>query len=75
MSDPTNDFRVTEPPACVGCHGPNHGSVNVERLCLIAAVEALRAERAELLEELAPIRRIRAEVAALAPSHVNARGK
>jgi hypothetical protein len=43
MNDPTNDFRVEEPPACEACGGKAHGSINVERACVLAHLRTARA--------------------------------
>jgi hypothetical protein len=57
---------------CPACHGPEHGSEGVARACLVhhlslarhvADTQRARADRLEV--ELAPVRRIRAEVARL----------
>jgi hypothetical protein len=75
--DPTNDWKVKSPNPCEGC-GSHHGGPTAEILCLRAwrAHWQARAETAEtraghlaeevreLKEELAPIRKLRAEVAA-----------
>jgi hypothetical protein len=42
MNDPTNDFRAEEPPPCEACGGKAHGSVNVERACLLAHLRTAR---------------------------------
>lgn len=67
MPDPTNDMRAEPDPHCIAC-GHHHGSVGAHIRCL--EVHLIRAQN-----ELAPVRKLRAEVAALPTSHVKERGR
>lgn len=80
MPDLTNDMTPEPRRPCIACGGP-HGSINERILCLENAVTILRGERRELvrerddlMKEIEPRRRLRAEVAALPPSTVKLRG-
>lgn len=42
IADPTNDFRVKAPPACEGCGGPAHGSINRAFACLTLHMQTAR---------------------------------
>ena len=42
IADATNDFRVRPPPACEGCGGPAHGSVNHALACVTGHMRAAR---------------------------------
>ena len=67
LPDPTNDMKPEPRPMCIAC-GRYHGGVNEGRVCLEREVLRLRAR-------LAPIDRLRAEIAALPPSRVKERGR
>lgn len=71
MSDPTNDYRVTQEPPCEAC-GFYHGGTTARILCLrerlITARVALSTAKihiSKLEAELAPIRQLREEVRGL----------
>lgn len=77
MTDPENDYRVSQPPPCVGC-GMLHGGVNAQLNCLRRTIIAMRVAVLELTAELEPHRKLHREVEELNakfPSHVKERGK
>ncbi len=67
LPDPSNSMRAEPRRPCYACGG-QHGSVGAGLLCLESEITKLR-------RVLAPVLKLRAEVAALPPSRVKERGR
>ena len=56
MTDPSNDFRVTQPASCLGCGGAAHGGTTASMTCLANALIQARADGLKDREEVARYR-------------------
>jgi hypothetical protein len=62
LTDPTNDWRVSQPTPCIGC-GELHGPVNSKIACLTRHLLESRAENTRLKDSYAELLSLKREKA------------